>query len=76
MAAIFGKRKIIFKTVQSIFLTYPVGQKFRRNSSISHGLGVTSNLSFTFLSKIRKFKMAAIFGKRKIFLEKCAEYLA
>ena len=31
---------------QSILHIYPVGQKFRRNRSISHGLGDTSNLRF------------------------------
>ena len=36
MAAIFGKRKIFLK-IANTFLRYPVGQKFRRNRSISHG---------------------------------------
>ena len=39
MAAIFGKRKFFLKNGQSILLIYPVGQKFRLNRSISHGLG-------------------------------------
>ena len=69
MAAIFGKRKNFLKIEQSIFDIYPLGQKFRQNRSISHGLGDTSNFKFYhFLSRIRKFKMAAIFGKRKNFL--------
>ena len=62
------------KIEQSILHTYPVGQKFRRNRSISHGLGDTSN--FKFYHFCPKFKMAAIFGKRKFFFEKCAESLA
>ena len=56
---------------QRILHTYPVGQKFRRNRSISNGSGDTSNFKFyhklIFLSKITKFKMAAIFGERKYF---------
>ena len=36
-AAIFGEGKIFFKIANSTFLRYPVGQKFRRNRSISHG---------------------------------------
>ena len=42
MAAIFGKGKFFLKIEQR----YPVGQKFRRNRSISHGLGDTSNFKF------------------------------
>ena len=65
MAAIFGKKKFFLKNGQSILLIYPVGQKFCRNHSISHGLGDTSN--FKFYHFCQKFKMAAIFGKRKNF---------
>ena len=46
MAAIFGKRKNFLKIEQSILHIYRVGQKFRRNRSISHGLGDTSNFKF------------------------------
>ena len=53
------------RTEPSILHTYPVGQKFCRNRSISHGLGDTSN--FKFYHFYQKFKMAAIFGKRKKF---------
>ena len=37
MAAIFGEGKMFLKIAKSTFLRYPVGQKFRRNRSISHG---------------------------------------
>ena len=37
MAAIFGEGKIFLKIVKITFLKYPVGRKFRRNRSISHG---------------------------------------
>ena len=38
MAAIFGEGKIFFlKIAKSTVLRYPVGRKFRRNRSISHG---------------------------------------
>ena len=39
IAVIFGERKFFFKIAYSTFLKYPVGRKFRRNHSISHGLG-------------------------------------
>ena len=48
MAAIFGEGKFFFKIAKSTFLRYPVGRKFRRNRSISHGLGDMS--TFTFFS--------------------------
>ena len=56
--AIFGKNSKIqngrhfwggenfWKIAKSIFLRYPVGKKFRRNRSISHGLGDMSTFAF------------------------------
>ena len=56
--AIFGKNSKIqngrhfwggenfWKIAKSTFLRYPVGQKFRRNRSISHGLGDMSTFAF------------------------------
>ena len=37
MPAIFGEGKIFRKIAKIAFLRYPVGRKFRRNRSISHG---------------------------------------
>ena len=37
MAAIFGEGKILGKLQILYFLRYPLGRKFRRNRSISHG---------------------------------------
>ena len=37
MAAIFGEGKFFLKFAKSTLLRYPVGRKFRRNLSISHG---------------------------------------
>ena len=34
------------KIAKSTFLRYPVGRKFRRNRSISHGLGDMSTFAF------------------------------
>ena len=62
------------RTEPSILHIYPVGQKFRRNHSISHGLGDTSG--FRFYHFCQKFKMAAIFWKEENFFQNCAEYLA
>ena len=56
--AIFGKNSKIqngrhfwggenfLKIAKSTFLIYPVGRKFRRNRSISHGLGDMSTFAF------------------------------
>ena len=46
MAAIFEEGKIFLKIVKSTFIRYPVGRKFRRNRSISHGLGDMSTFAF------------------------------
>ena len=42
----FWKAETFVRIEQRILHTYPVGQKFRRNCSISHGLGDTSNFKF------------------------------
>ena len=75
--AIFGKNSKIqngrhfwggencWKIAKIAFLRYPVGRKFRRNHSISHGQGDRSKLVFCHFWQ--KFKMAAIFGEGKIF---------
>ena len=64
MAAIFGRRKIL-RIEQRILHIYSVSQKFSRNRSILHGLGDTSH--FKCYHFCQKFKMAAIFEKRKNF---------
>ena len=46
MAAIFGEGKIFWKLQRVHSLGYPVGRKFRRNRSISHGLGDMSTFAF------------------------------
>ena len=49
-------------------LIYPVGQKFHRNRSISHGLGDTSNLKFYhFCQKFENSKWAPFLERGKIF---------
>ena len=55
------------RIAKSSLLRYPVGRKFQRNRSISHSSGDRSKLVFWHFW--RKFKMAAIFGERKIFLK-------
>ena len=71
-----GKGKL-FENCQEYTAQIPCeSKKFRRNRSISHGQGDRSKFVFLpFLAKIRKFKMAAIFGEGKIF-ENCQEYIA
>ena len=49
---------------------YPVDQKFRRNRSILQGFSRYKHFYvLQFLRKIRKFKMAAIFGETKFFFK-------
>ena len=72
----FWGGEIFLKIANITFLRYPVGRKF---STKSLYLGtvkeIEANLCFAifvqkfepFLAKIRKFKMAAIFGEGKIF---------
>ena len=56
---------------------YPVGQKFRRNRFISHGLGDTSNFKFYhFCQKFENSKWLPFLDRGNFFFEKCAEYLA
>ena len=42
----FWKEEEFLKIEQSILHIYPVGQTFRRNRYISHGLGDTNNFKF------------------------------
>ena len=42
----FWRGKIFLKIAKITFLRYPVGRKFRRNGSISHGLGDMSTFAF------------------------------
>ena len=64
----FWEEGNFLKIAKSTLLRYPVGRKFRRNHSISHGSGNRSKfVFFHFLAKIRKYKMAAIFGEGKFF---------
>ena len=65
------------RTEQSILHIYPVGQKFRRNRSISHSLGNTSNCKFYhFCQKFENSKWLPFLKRGKFFFEKWAEYLA
>ena len=42
----FWRGENFWKIAKSTFLRYPVGRKFRRNRSISHGLGDMSTFAF------------------------------
>ena len=56
------------KIEPSIMHMYPVGQKFRRNRSISHGLGDTNNFKFYhFCQKFEDSKWLTFLEKGKIF---------
>ena len=72
----FWKEETFLRTEQSILHIYPMGQKFRRNCSISHGLGDTSNFKFYhFCQKFENSKWPPLLEKGKIF-ENWAEHLA
>ena len=58
----FLERENCLKMGQSILQMYPRGQKFRRNHYLAP---LRRYKQFCVLSKIRKFKMAAMFGERK-----------
>ena len=79
--AIFGKYSKIqngrhfwggenfLKTAKITFLRYPVGENFNEIAPSCTVKEIEANLCLPFLAKIRKFKMAAIFGEGKIFLK-------
>ena len=48
----FWREEIFFGIEQCTWEKYPVGQKFRRNRSISHGLEVIKGFVFSSLIKI------------------------
>ena len=73
MAAIFGERKFFLKLVNSTLLRYPVGRKFRRNRSISHGYGDRGKyVGFFTFGKNSKWPP---FLKRVKFFENWQEYI-
>ena len=85
--AIFGKNSKIqngrhfwggenfWKIAKSTFLRYPLGPKFQRNRSISHGLGDMSKFVFChFLQKFENSKWPPFLGRGK-FLENCKDYI-
>ena len=55
------------RTEQSILHIYPLGQKFRQNHSISHGLGDTSNFKFSIFVKNSKIQNGRHFLKEENF---------
>ena len=57
------------KIEQRMLNMYPVGQNFRRNSSISHGLGEKEILSFTIFVKNYKIQNGRHFWREEIFWE-------
>ena len=56
MAAIFGEGKIFWKIAKIAFLRYPVGRKFQRNRSISHGYGDRRKFVFCIFGKNSKIQ--------------------
>ena len=68
MAAIFAETKFFFKIGKTTPLRYPAGQKFRIKLLYLAGFSRYKHFcALQFLRKIRKFKMAAIFGETKFF---------
>ena len=69
MAAIFGEGKIFGKLQRLPSLDTLRVENFDEIALSRTVMEIEANLCFAFLSKIRKFKMAAIFGEGKIFLK-------
>ena len=69
MAGIFEKSKIFLRIEQSMLHIYPVGQKFHRNRSISHGLGDTSFKFYHFCQKLENSKWLPFLDRGKFFLK-------
>ena len=70
MAAIFGRTKFFWKLSRVSCIYIPWGPKISPKSLyLARSRRYKHFYVLPFLSKIRKFKMAAIFGKRKIFLK-------
>ena len=80
--AIFGKNlkiqngrhfwggQIFLKIAKITFLRYPVGRKFRRNRSISHGEGDRSKFVFChFWQKFEKSKWPPFLGRGNFFFK-------
>ena len=65
MAAIFGERKIFLKIGKSMFFGYPVRRKFRRNRSISHGLGDRHIYVFCYVAITQEVKAITINNNTK-----------
>ena len=68
MAAIFGEGKIFFKLPRVQCSDTLWVENFDDEIALSRTVKeIEANLCLPFLAKIRKFKMAAIFGEGKIF---------
>ena len=71
MAAIFGEGKIFGKLqilTKSLYSLDPLWVENFAEIALSRTVKeIEANLCFAILAKIRKFKMAAIFGEGKIF---------
>ena len=64
----FLGREIFFENCQEYIAYIPCGSKNFDKIALSRTVKeIEANLCFSILGKIRKFKMAAIFGKSKIF---------
>ena len=60
MAAIFEESTIFLKIAKSTLFIYPVGRKFRRNRSISHGLGDRHIYVFCYVGITQEIKAITI----------------
>ena len=67
MAAIFGEGKIFGKLQRVHYLDTLWVENFAEIALSRMVKEIEANLCFTIFGKIRKFKMAAIFGEGKIF---------
>ena len=73
----FWKEEKSLRIEPSILHIYPMGQKFRRNRSISHGLGDTSSFKFYhFCQKFENSKWLPFLERQKFFETECCSRMA
>ena len=65
MVGIFGGEENFLKIAKSTLLRYPVGQKFRRNCSITHSLGDRHIYGFCYVAITQEVKAITVNNNTK-----------
>ena len=72
----FWAEENFLKIDKSTVLRYPGVENFDEVTLYCTVKEIEANLCFSIFGRNSKFKMAAIFGERKIFFEICQEYIS